>query len=449
MRLRTIKDAIDEATLGLLPPVETPIDQISVSGSEVAPAEEQPVEMDAVAWRKPLVGKPIAEDSTVENGVASPARKPLTPKDREVDVDLLMRDSLEPNDPGGDMYRAAVESDAKRGLARNIDAAVKELIAGFGGPKSVTKIAAPNEVNRFDALTKAQALAKQNNLKNAVDYQKTKSNQEVAELNRRNAEIKLAIEQERTKKQNAKTEAEAKESDARTQKLLAEQKAIEAKMPVEQRLMEAQAANYYAQASGARTKADKLAAGPEKKPLPPGELSGLSRLPVAVEKLGNLQKEFEGSGMGDWSAKPGMFFTKLLDLQNTDSARYLKASDLAMQAAGLIFEEGKLAEGDVQRYRDMLPKATDKHPEIAIRNAMNFLADTVESQVNYLKDNYQIPEQAIRDIEKLRAMLGSQSQANSLPPGQAMFKSKSGATFPLSREDADELEKAGDGVIIK
>ncbi len=90
--------------------------------------------------------------------------------------------------------------------------------------------------------------------------------------------------------------------------------------------------------------------------LPAGEAQQIGVYQTGIDQLDALQ--------GEWKSKTGTFSGVTKFLPNTDASKYGDASDLAAQNIGQILEGGKLAEGDISRYKDMMPTAGDS-PERA------------------------------------------------------------------------------------
>lgn len=86
------------------------------------------------------------------------------------------------------------------------------------------------------------------------------------------------------------------------------------------------------------------------KMLPATEAATLGGLVTAQEELRKLHKAFKETS---WAAGVTKFFP------NTDARRYASKAAVAQQVIGKILEGGKLAEGDLARYREMMPLASD------------------------------------------------------------------------------------------
>lgn len=100
------------------------------------------------------------------------------------------------------------------------------------------------------------------------------------------------------------------------------------------------------------------------KALPPSALAELSQYDVAAQQVNELFDTFGSLNQSGALAKAGARATNMLGLQNTDAAAYNAKAAPVRQAVGTILEGGKMAAGDEEKYRKMLPEIGDS-PEVA------------------------------------------------------------------------------------
>lgn len=90
--------------------------------------------------------------------------------------------------------------------------------------------------------------------------------------------------------------------------------------------------------------------------LPAQQVEALSGIDVAVKELTDLTAAYKKAGLGGFTG----FAKSQLGLASSDAAKLYEASASPVrQAIGVILEGGKLAEGDIKRYLDMMPKPGD------------------------------------------------------------------------------------------
>lgn len=146
-----------------------------------------------------------------------------------------------------------------------------------------------------------------------------------------------------------------------------------------------------------------LAAGAKEggKVLPAETAAGLSEAPVAIRQLDSLGKAFKEKGSGASARVSNLLPDAVGRALGTDVAEYNAQALQVMQSVGKIMEGGKLAAGDEDKYKRMLPKAGDdeKLAKQKIDTAKAFLNDLMESRKRSLAESgYRVPgmEQAAK-----------------------------------------------------
>ncbi len=137
--------------------------------------------------------------------------------------------------------------------------------------------------------------------------------------------------------------------------------------------------------------------------LPATEGDALADVDVAKAQLDHMSDEFDRLDMGGMSGKLGDKVTKLLGLQDTDSAEFEAVASRVRQAVGKILEGGKLAAGDEAKYRNMLLVAGDS-PAVKrqkVEGMKAFLDDLKSGRIKVLKSGgYRTPEQTTPEPAK-------------------------------------------------
>lgn len=109
-------------------------------------------------------------------------------------------------------------------------------------------------------------------------------------------------------------------------------------------------------AAAPKDKEAKTPAAEKLRQLPATQIEDLAGIDVAVKELTDLTNDYKKAGLGGVLG----YAQGKLGLASTDSAKIYEASAAPVrQAVGVILEKGKLAEGDIKRYLDMMPKPGD------------------------------------------------------------------------------------------
>lgn len=111
---------------------------------------------------------------------------------------------------------------------------------------------------------------------------------------------------------------------------------------------------------GAAPSTAKAPAGgePKKKELPPSMVAEFASYDAATSALDRLLNSFESKGMDSTAAKAAGLATNV-GITNTDAGQYIDEMRSAMQGAGTILENGKLAAGDEVKYAKLMPQPGD------------------------------------------------------------------------------------------
>lgn len=92
--------------------------------------------------------------------------------------------------------------------------------------------------------------------------------------------------------------------------------------------------------------------------LPAQQIEDLAGIDVAVKELSDLTASYKKAGLGGLAG----FAKSQFGIASSDAAKLYEASASPVrQAIGVILEGGKLAEGDIKRYLDMMPKPGDSN----------------------------------------------------------------------------------------
>lgn len=124
------------------------------------------------------------------------------------------------------------------------------------------------------------------------------------------------------------------------------------------------------------------------KTLPSSVVTDLADFTTAQKSITALGKSFGDLDIGSNTARVSNLLPDSVGRAlGTDVSKYNGDALLAMQNVGKIMEGGKLAQGDEQKYKSMLPKAGDNQQvaERKIQEASAFLQDLYGNRVSALK----------------------------------------------------------------
>ena len=168
----------------------------------------------------------------------------------------------------------------------------------------------------------------------------------------------------------------------------------------------------------------------EGKVLPAETASGLAELPVAMRQLDALGKTFTDKASGKLAKASAMLPDFVGRGLGTDVADYNAQALQAMQAVGKIMEGGKLAAGDEDKYKRMLPRAGEDADLAALKlaGAKAFLSDLVESRKKFLSESgYKVPGMNVGATPDPNAAARAWLAANPNDPRAAAIRAKIGA----------------------
>ena len=343
-----------------------------------------------------------AEQPSVE---PSPAQRLSEPEsDAPLTAPPMVQTEAEPVDP----MAAAIEADGSQRLGRNIGATGANFLTRLlkrREPIRGIEAAPSEEARRVGAETREQKT-----LRDALAQRYAGEGRELQKSQQELQRERQAMEAERlarTDTQRAKQSETAAERQAR----------MDAETVRANRAREGLTAYGISEASKrAETTAEgKAATAAEGKQLPATTAEALADLPTAVSQLDTLGKSFDTMGGGTVAARlSGMLPTSVGAALGTDVSKYESDALLSMQAVGKIMEGGKLAQGDEDKYRRMLPGPRD-NPETAknkITQAKAFLQELVGNRVEFLRrSGYKVPSvPGVEKSEQAKALEGASTR---------------------------------------
>lgn len=169
----------------------------------------------------------------------------------------------------------------------------------------------------------------------------------------------VAREQARTKAEELRLAIEANEAPERVQKLRAETLAAFERANLYGKQAEAAAKGRQAKlvaGGAAKPKPEKEEKAPALRQLPATVIEDIAGIDVAVNELRDLTEAYKQADLGGVFGRVGSQFGALAP----ESAKLYEARAAPVrQAVGVILEKGKLAEGDISRYLQMMPRPGD------------------------------------------------------------------------------------------
>jgi len=180
------------------------------------------------------------------------------------------------------------------------------------------------------------------------------------------------------------------------------------------------------------------------KVVPAGQMAALAGAGAGLDTLRKLEKDIK-----EGSASYGPILGRLRSLNPWDTSQRLAESSTkqAAQTIGTYLEGGKLAEGDIARYRDQLPGSPDTE-DVALGKSLQLrekIIDKLRQEITALSDRYDVSplQKKLKEEELLLAQ--DKQKINPTPAAS----DKIGMSKAKAAKTPDEMSEAELDAYIK